>query len=77
MQKERPGKLPTTHPVNTSRMVVLRAKLEQEIKGYHSSSPTAYTQIKREFNITGSRKNVLRQITKLIEERLENHRSLL
>lgn len=73
MQKERPSKLPSTHPVNTSRMIILRAKLEQEINGYRSSSPTAYTQIKREFGITGSRKNVLRQFTKIIEERLHGN----
>jgi len=49
---------------------MLRGELEKEILGTRVSSPTAYIRIKREFDITGSRKSVLRQFTAIIEERL-------
>ena len=64
------SQLPSTHPVNTSRMIILRWELEREIRGHHISSPTAYNRIKKEFNLTGSRKSVLRQFSSMIEERL-------
>jgi len=67
---EKLSKLPSNHPVNTARMIMLRAELENEIKGNRPISPTAYIRIKREFGITGSRKSVLRQFSKLLEERL-------
>jgi hypothetical protein len=49
------------------RMFGLRGELEREIAGLKGKSPTAYIRIKREFNLTGSRRNVLRQLDNLIE----------
>ena len=56
---------------NLFRLFALRGELDREIKGNKGKSPTAYIRIKREFGITGSRKNVLRQFSEIIE-RMQN-----
>ena len=48
--------------VNHYRLLMLRSALKMEIKGLRISShrPTAYTVIKNEFNLKGSKLKVLR-----------------
>lgn len=53
---------------NLFRLYDLRGQLEREIKGIKGKSPTAYIRAKRELGITGSRNNVLRQLSTIIEE---------
>jgi len=49
------------------RMLVLRKALELEIKGiYMLKEKTAYTTIKKEYNIRGSRERVLEFISDII-----------
>lgn len=51
------------------RLLALRMNLQNEIRGIKGKyKPTAYMQIKREFNLHGSRKNVLEQFSRIVEE---------
>lgn len=53
---------------NRFRLFALRGELAREIDGLKGKTPTAYIRIKREFHITGSRKSVLRQFSKIVED---------
>ena len=68
MTKETFTKIDKNNKANIARIISLRGNLEKELKGIKTTSPTAYTKIKREFDITGSRRSVLKQITAIIEE---------
>lgn len=70
MQKIHLTKISRNSQASTFRMIALRGLLLREMAGERLSSPTVYTQIKKEIGITGTRKSVLRQITKIIEERV-------
>lgn len=70
MQKERYTRVPKSHHLYTLYMISLRIELTLELSGIKGKAPTAYTRIKKEFKISGSRNSVLRQLTYLIEGRL-------
>ena len=74
-KNERLSTIAPNSQANLFRLFSLRGELEREIKGVKGRTPTAYIRIKREFNITGSRKNVLRQFSQIIE-RLSNETTL-
>lgn len=65
--KERYTKVKYVSQPNLFRLYGLRGELEREIDGVKGKPPTAYIRIKREFNLTGNRKSVLRQFSYLIE----------
>ena len=67
-KNERLSTIARNSQANLFRLFSLRGQLEREIKGFRSRTPTAYIRIKREFHITGSRKNVLRQFSRIIED---------
>lgn len=67
-KSERLSTIAPNSQANIFRLFSLRGELEREIRGVKGRTPTAYIRIKREFNITGSRKNVLRQFTAIIED---------
>lgn len=67
-KNERLSTIAWNSQANLFRLFSLRGELEREIKSTKGKSPTAYIRIKREFGITGSRKNVLRQFSAIIEE---------
>ena len=69
MKNEKLSTVAQDSQVNIFRMYALRGELLREISGIKTKSPTAYIRIKREFNITGSRKSVLMQISNIIEAR--------
>lgn len=71
-KSERLSEIAPSSQANVFRLYALRGQLEREIKGSKSKSPTAYIRIKREFGITGSRKNVLRQFSDIIERMKDN-----
>ena len=57
--------------VELQYLLSLRTNLQLEIRGMKGRyKPTAYSQIKSEFNIRGSRKNVLTRFSAYIEERM-------
>lgn len=68
MPNEKLTTIASNSQVNLFRIYSLRGELDREIRGTRTKSPTAYIRIKREFDITGSRKSVLRQISAIIEE---------
>ncbi len=66
-KKERLSEIARNSQANLFRLYALRGELEREIRGSKGKTPTAYIRIKREFDITGSRKSVLRQFSDIIE----------
>jgi hypothetical protein len=69
-RNERLSTIARNSQANLFRLFSLRGQLEREIRGVKGHSPTAYIRIKREFGITGSRKNVLRQLGEIIYEKI-------
>jgi hypothetical protein len=67
MKNEKLSTIAPNSQANLFRLYDLRGQLDREIKGVKGKSPTAYIRIKREFGITGSRRNVLRQLSDIIE----------
>jgi len=67
-RNERLSTIAPNSQANIFRLYSLRGELEREIRGIKGKTPSAYIRIKREFDITGSRKNVLRQFTNIIGE---------
>lgn len=68
MQNEKLAVVSPKSQVNLFRLYDLRGQLIREINGVKGKSPTAYIRIKREFNITGSRRSVLNQLTAIIQD---------
>lgn len=56
----------TGEAINSHRLKVLASALRLELKGMKRSGPSAYSIIKREFNIKGSRESVLNQFESMI-----------
>ena len=50
------------------RMLSQKASLELEIKGLRKKGRTMYSMIKQEYNLRGSRENVLEQFGNFIKE---------
>ena len=57
--------LTTPQQIDRFRAYVLMSALALEIKGLKRSGPSAYSIIKREFNLKGSREKVLTQLQQL------------
>jgi hypothetical protein len=68
MSRELLSKVSKDSQANRFRIISLRSFLLREIAGNKLGSPTYYIQIKREFGITGSRKNIVKQLTRMIED---------
>jgi hypothetical protein len=68
MQKELLTKISKDSQGYKFYLVALRGLLLREIAGAKLNNPTTYIRIKRELGITGSRKNVVKQITEMIEK---------
>ena len=68
----------TTQKINLYRMLVLKSMLEQEMLGIKMTKnglPTAYSLIKKEYNLKGSRQKVydtFKQIVATTKEREMN-----
>lgn len=59
-----------TDQVQFARMLALRSALKLELQGLkRSRPPSAYSIIKREFNLRGSRESVYTQFCELVEGR--------
>ena len=67
MQKDILTKIPKGGQAYRFHLIHLRGMLLREIAGYKLGTPTYYIKIKRELGITGSRKNVVNQLTRMIE----------
>jgi len=63
--------------INIVRLLALRGALRLELAGMKRRGPSAYSVIKREFNLKGSRERVLSQFDAFIEakkqERANSH----
>jgi len=63
--------------INIVRLLALRGALRLELAGMKRRGPSAYSVIKREFNLKGSRERVLSQFDEFIEakkqERANSH----
>tara|TARA_R100001443_G_scaffold112618_1_gene126269 strand:- start:278 stop:475 length:198 start_codon:yes stop_codon:yes gene_type:complete len=57
----------TPENINKFRLLTLKSALKLEIVGMHRRGRSAYTIIKQEFNLKGSKTKVLEQFEKLIE----------
>ena len=57
--------LTTPQQIDRFRVYVLMSALSLEIKGLKRRGPSAYSIIKSEFNLKGSRENVLAQLQQL------------
>jgi hypothetical protein len=60
--------LDTPHDIRIFRMVALRGALKLETVGLRKRSPSAYSLIKKEFGLRGSREAVYTQFCELIEK---------
>lgn len=62
--------------IELQHLLSLRINLQLEIRGMKGRyKPTTYSLIKSQYNIRGSRKNVLVKLSKVIEDRIENETS--
>ena len=59
--------IPTPEDINKFRLLTLKSALKLEIVGMNRRGRSAYTIIKQEFNLKGSKTKVLEQFEKLIE----------
>jgi len=60
--------LDTPEKIERARLLTLRTMLKLETKGMSlSRAPSAYSRIKNEFNLKGSKLNVLAQFNLLLE----------
>lgn len=57
----------TSEDINKFRLLTLKSALKLEIVGMRRRGRSAYTIIKQEFNLKGSKTKVLEQFEKLIE----------
>jgi|TARA_R100000005_G_C4924995_1_gene156545 hypothetical protein len=57
----------TPEDINKFRLLTLKSALKLEIVGMRRRGRSAYTIIKQEFNLKGSKTKVLEQFEKLIE----------
>jgi hypothetical protein len=51
------------------RLLTLRAALRLELKGLRRRGESAFSIIKREFNLSGNKESVLEQFNQLVEQR--------
>lgn len=62
------GTLYTGYQIDRFRLLVLRSALKLEIKGMKKRGKSAYSIIKQEFNLKGSKQKVLNQFNDIIKE---------
>jgi hypothetical protein len=67
MQKELLTKISKGSQAHKFHLIALRGMLIREIAGNKLTTPTYYMKIKRELGITGSRRNIVKQLTEMIE----------
>ena len=66
---------PIDNGLKRYRLLTLRSALQLEIKGLRKRGASAYSMIKEEFNLKGSKQKVLTQLNVIIADLDEHHSS--